>query len=292
MFQSLKKFMALPDYVQVWSAHGAGSACGKALGAVHSSTVGYEKIRNWALQFGDNEAAFIEALLEGQPEPPKYFAMMKRLNKVDRPLVLEVPKHPKLSQAAFLEAYENGVKIIDTRHKSDYAAQHVVGTYNIQGNNSFANWMGWILNYDEPFVLIANEADMDDLSRKLMRIGLDNCQGFISEIPQELPLSAVKSISLANLKEKLNKKQVQIVDVRGLTEYQAGHIAGADHVFLGTLENNLAKVSRNKEVIIHCQAGDRSSIAYSILERQGYTNVLNYAEGMKEWQANEPVVVG
>jgi hydroxyacylglutathione hydrolase len=90
----------------------------------------------------------------------------------------------------------------------------------------------------------------------------------------------------------LNKKQVQIVDVRGLTEYQAGHIAGADHVFLGTLENNLAKVSRNKEVIIHCQAGDRSSIAYSILERQGYTNVLNYAEGMKEWQANEPVVVG
>ncbi|MBW7951637.1 MAG: MBL fold metallo-hydrolase, partial [Chitinophagaceae bacterium] len=97
MFQSLKKFAALPEYVQVWSAHGAGSACGKALGAVHSSTVGYEKIRNWAFQFNENEKDFIANLLADQPEPPKYFAMMKHLNKVKRPLLLEVPIHVKLT---------------------------------------------------------------------------------------------------------------------------------------------------------------------------------------------------
>ena len=105
MYQSLEKFQKLPDFVQVWSAHGAGSACGKALGSVPSSTVGYEKVRNWALQFKDDKNGFINELLDGQPEPPKYFAMMKHLNKVDRPLLTEVPKHKKLTKEEFLTAY-------------------------------------------------------------------------------------------------------------------------------------------------------------------------------------------
>ncbi|HQO88210.1 MAG TPA: MBL fold metallo-hydrolase, partial [Bacteroidia bacterium] len=109
MFESLKKFEALPEYVQVWSAHGAGSACGKALGAVHSSTVGYEKIRNWAFQYGNDEQGFVDYLLADQPEPPKYFAMMKHLNKVNRPLLVEVPKHAKLSKEEFLSAYNKGI---------------------------------------------------------------------------------------------------------------------------------------------------------------------------------------
>src|SRR5690606_5085134 len=105
MYQSLKKFAALPEYVQVWSAHGAGSACGKALGAVHSSTVGYEKIRNWAFQYGKDEKGFTDYLLADQPEPPKYFAMMKQLNKVTRTLLIEVPKHTKLYHELLLTAY-------------------------------------------------------------------------------------------------------------------------------------------------------------------------------------------
>src|SRR5690606_11481977 len=125
MFQSLKKFAALPDYIQVWPAHGAGSACGKSLGAVANSTVGYEKIRNWALKFGDDEAAFTDYLLADQPEPPKYFAMMKHLNKVERPLLIEVPKHPHLSDDEFLSAYDKGMKIIDTRDKFDFAMSFI-----------------------------------------------------------------------------------------------------------------------------------------------------------------------
>src|SRR5699024_10686763 len=107
LFQSLKKFKALPDYVQVWPAHGAGSACGKALGAVPSSTVGYEKIQNWALQY-ENEEEFTRALLDGQPEPPKYFAKMKQLNKEKRPLLTEVPSPKKLTEKEFLKAYKEG----------------------------------------------------------------------------------------------------------------------------------------------------------------------------------------
>src|SRR5690606_16900152 len=121
MFQSLKKFAALPAHVQVWPGHGAGSACGKTLGAVPNSTVGYEKIRNWAFQYGDDEKGFTDYLLSGQPEPPKYFAMMKRLNKADRPLLIEVPKHPILSREEFLSAYEKGITVIDTRNKIDFA---------------------------------------------------------------------------------------------------------------------------------------------------------------------------
>src|SRR5690606_7152673 len=109
MFQSLKLFAALPDYVQVWPGHGAGSACGKALGAVPSSTVGYEKLVNLAFQYGDDEEGFVRYLLEGQPEPPRYFAMMKKLNKVDRPLLTEVPKLKRLSNKALNEALSKGV---------------------------------------------------------------------------------------------------------------------------------------------------------------------------------------
>lgn len=292
MFQSLKKFAALPDYVQVWSAHGAGSACGKSLGAVHSSTVGYEKIRNWAFQYNENEKSFINALLDGQPEPPKYFAMMKHLNKVNRPLLVEVPKVPKLTAKEFASAHQKGIKVIDTRDKADFAMIHLSSTINIQGNNSFSTWMGWFLDYQEQFILIANDDQIEDLTRKLMRIGLDNIYGYVSDILEinsesELGLGSVNGINIDEVKSLIGNKEVQIVDVRGISEYQSGHIDGTDHIFLGTLEQNLDKINKNKQVIVHCQAGDRSSIAYSILAKHGFSNIRNYDGGMKEWKGNQ-----
>lgn len=283
MFDSLQKFMALPDYLQVWSAHGAGSACGKALGAVPSSTVGYEKIRNWALQFGNDEKSFVNSLLSDQPEAPKYFAMMKHLNKVNRPLLVEVPKHPKLSEEEFLSAYQKGLKIIDARNKVNFAEGFLKGSINIQGNNSFSTWAGWFLNYQEQFVLICDDSQIEDLTRKLMRIGLDNIYGYVNApyYPNE-EAETVRQISFEGVKKALNE-DVQIVDVRGKSEFYAGHIPNATHVFLGTLTENLDKISRDKRVIVHCQAGDRSSIAYSLLVRHGFTNIENYGGGMKEW---------
>ncbi len=285
-FQSLDKFSKLPDYVQVWPGHGAGSACGKALGAVPSSTVGYEKIQSWVFQYGDDEPGFTKYLLAGQPEPPRYFAMMKHLNKVDRPLLVEVPKHPKLTDEQFTAAYANGLKVIDTRSKAAFADGHIPGSLNIQGNNSFATWMGWLLNYQDQFVLVADDSVMDDLTRKLMRIGMDNIYGYVSDVVGlgvELDIADV--IDLEEFKSYLGRPDVQIVDVRGLTEYQTGHIEGADHVFVGTLEDNLQKISREKQIVIHCQAGDRSTIAQSVLARNGFKNVKNFWGGMKEWLA-------
>jgi hydroxyacylglutathione hydrolase len=286
MFQSLKKFAVLPEYVQVWSAHGAGSACGKALGAVHSSTVGYEKIRNWAFQYGEDEKEFTDYLLADQPEPPKYFAMMKHLNKVPRTLLIEVPKHPKLSKEQFISAYEKSIKVIDTRNKVDFANGFIDRSLNIQGNNSFSTWCGWLLNYQEQFILVADDSQMEDLTRKLMRIGLDNIYGYISDVNDlGMELQTADVISLEEFKTYIGKDNVQIVDVRGVSEYEAGHVEGAENVFVGTLPDNLDKISKDKQVVIHCQAGDRSAVAYSILAKNGFKNVKNFSGGMKEWLA-------
>lgn len=292
MYRSLQKFAALPDYVQVWSAHGAGSACGKALGAVPSSTVGYEKIRNWAFQFENAEEEFVTTLLTGQPEPPKYFAMMKHLNKVKRPLLVAVPQHPELSEEALYEAVKKGIKIIDTRHKNDFALLHLPGSINIQNNNTFATWMGWLMNYEEQFILVAEPEDMADLTRKLMRIGMDNMYGYISSVCHPaLPARSLNNISLKEFQDLRALESIQIVDVRGENEYNAGHIEGADHVFLGTLADNLHQIQTDKPVVVHCQSGDRSAIAASLLAKHGFTNVKNYGGGMKEWKEKGEAVV-
>lgn len=285
MYKSINKFSAIPEYVQVWPGHGAGSACGKALGAVPSTTVGYEKVRNWALQYENDRDGFVKYLLADQPEPPKYFAMMKKLNKVDRPLLTSVPKHAQLSPSNFIEAMNKGIKVIDTRNKVDFAKGHIAGSINIQGNNAFATWMGWFLTYDESFILIADEDKMDDLTRKLMRIGLDNIYGFIpSDVAaMGLPLETNEVISIEEFKALLDKTDVQIVDVRGVAEFNAAHVKGAENIFVGTLTQNLDKLSKDKQIVIHCQSGDRATIATSLLAKNGFNNVKNYSGGMGEW---------
>ena len=289
MYKSIKKFSDLPDYIQVWPGHGAGSACGKALGAVPSTTVGYEKVRNWAFRFANDEKGFVNFLLEDQPEPPKYFAMMKKLNKVDRPLLTSVPKLKQLSNAELTNAMSKGVKLIDARGKNEFAQGFIPGSINIQGNNSFATWAGWYLNYDEQFILLADESQLDDLTRKLMRIGLDNIMGYVASTDAYVQaggkLDTVKIVDTDTFKKVLEEPNVQVVDLRGATEFKSGHIKNADHVFVGTLLKNLDKVSKDKKVVIHCQGGDRATIGYSLLAREGYNNVLNYSASMNEWVA-------
>ena len=296
MYRSIKKFNALDDYIQVWPGHGAGSACGKALGAVPSSTVGYEKIRNWAFQYEKDEKGFVKYLLEDQPEPPKYFAMMKKLNKVARPLLTEVPKPTLLSGTALKTAHEKGVKIIDTRNKVAFAQGFIPKSINIQNNNSFATWCGWIVEYNEPFILVAAAGELEDLTRKLMRIGLDNILGFVEGVNAwtdlGLSLEQRSDIGLEEMKTLVKNPNVQVLDVRGASEYKTGHIPGATHLFVGTLEKNLDKINKDKELVIHCQAGDRSSIAASLFAKNGI-HVKNYTGGFGEWvNSGNPTVSG
>ncbi|HEX6227019.1 MAG TPA: rhodanese-like domain-containing protein, partial [Chryseolinea sp.] len=290
MYRSLKRFAELPDYVQVWPGHGAGSACGKSLGAVPSSTVGYEKVRNWAFQYDNDEKGFAKYLLEDQPEAPKYFVMMKKLNKFDRALMTEVPKLNKLSVGELKDALKKGLKVIDTRNKEDFAKGFIPGTINIQGNNAFSTWMGWFVSYEEPFILIAEDSKLEDLTRKLMRIGMDNIMGYVDGVERWVneggALSKSHIVSMEQLKSILETNHTQVLDLRGASEYKAGHIKGTANLFVGTLEKNLDKINKDQPVVIHCQSGDRATIGYSILAKHGFSNIKNYSGGMSEWASS------
>ncbi|MCS3555265.1 MULTISPECIES: rhodanese-like domain-containing protein [unclassified Sphingobacterium] len=287
MFESLKIFANLPEFVQVWPAHGAGSACGKALGAVPSTTVGYEKVRNWALQFGNNEVGFVEELLSGQPEPPKYFAMMKKLNKIKRPLLTSVPNYKELETNEFVSHYQNNVTVIDTRHKIEFAKGFIPNSINIQNNKAFSNWAGWILDYNNPFILIVSKDQLEDVTRKLMRIGIDQAIGFIT--PETittlgLPLEKQKIIDFEEMNNALNNPNAQILDVRNENEFKTAHLPNSTHLFVGTLTENLHKIDTNKELYLHCQSGDRATIATSLLYRAGIKKIKNYSGSMKDWK--------
>ena len=295
MFLSLKKFSALPPYVQVWPGHGAGSACGKALGTIPSTTTGYEMVRNWAFRFRQDEQGFVKYLLADQPEPPKYFAMMKKLNKVNRPLLTEVPALKELTIEELNAAQEKGYKLIDTRDKASFAKGYIPGSINIQANDAFNTWAGWFLDYNTPFILLANPGQLDDLTRKLMRIGLDKIYGYIPDLSiwekAGHKLEQEPVISLQEFKDLYTNNDIQVVDLRGATEYQAGHIKEADHIFVGNLLSHLNNISKHKKVVIYCQGGDRATIGYSLLAQHGYKNILNFSEGMNQWIENENPVV-
>jgi hydroxyacylglutathione hydrolase len=142
LFRSLRRFAAqVPDFVQIWPGHGAGSACGKALGAVPQSTLGYERLFNWGL-VEDDEEAFVRAVLAGQPEPPKYFAGMKRINREGPRVLGGFPRPRHLQEARLVELMESGALVVDTRSAADYAVEHVPGTINIPLNRSFNTWAG------------------------------------------------------------------------------------------------------------------------------------------------------
>ena len=292
MYSSLQKFSVLPDFLQVWPGHGAGSACGKALGAVPSTTVGYEKIRNWAFQYDDDPQGFVNYLLADQPEPPRYFAQMKTLNRVDRPLLTEVPTAEKLTAETVRTALDRGIKLIDTRNKTAFAEGFVPGSINIQGNNAFATWMGWFVTYEEPFMLVADDAQIEDLTRKLMRIGLDKVYGYVNDVSTlGIDLQKANVIDIDTMKTYLNRDDVQVVDLRGASEYNSGHIEGAENVFVGTLPQHLDKISKDKPVVLYCQGGDRATIGYSLLASHGFDNIRNYSASMNEWvNKGNPVV--
>lgn len=291
LFDSLQDFEKMEDFILLWPGHGAGSACGKSLGAVNMSTIGYEKIRNWALQLLDDKAAFTKELLADQPEPPKYFSMMKKLNKEERKLLTEVPKTKNLNQDEYQEAKKKKLKLIDARPKEQFADNFLEGTLNIPNDNTFSTWMGWFLNYEEYFVLIAPSDEIEDLTRKLMRIGMDNIHGYVT--PMQLSdfekgnFKSYQSLDKAMVEERMSDVEVQIIDIRGESEYKEGHIDGAVNVFIGTLEDNFEKISQDKETIIYCNSGNRSAIAYSLLVANGFDNVSNYAGGWSDWKEEE-----
>ncbi len=295
MFQSVQRFKALPDYLQVWPAHGAGSACGKALGAIPSSTVGYEKLFNWAMQYED-EDEFVKALLAGQPEAPKYFAMMKKLNKVGPAVLNGLPEPQKLDQKRLEAILAEGLKVVDTRSADEFAAGHIPGTINIPLDQAFTNWAGWLLDYEQPFYLIVDPASVKEAVRDLIYIGLDNVGGYFDlavvdawrKSGQELQSYSITTPG--EVAEKVANGEVIVVDVRGTSEWNEGHIPGAKHLMLGYLADRAQEIPTDKPVLVQCRTSNRSAIGASVLQAKGVTNVVKLQGGYTDWAAaNLPI---
>ncbi len=289
MFASLKRFKELPDYLQLWPAHGAGSACGKALGAVPSSTVGYEKMFNWALAY-DNEEEFVNALLEGQPEAPKYFKYMKTSNKVGPNLLTELPAPKEIpSKKADVEALlKDGAMIIDTRSNGDFAKGYIHGTINIPNDRSFTNWAGWIVDYERPLYLLIDKNSFDEVLHDLHSVGIDNVAGYIDlsvldEYRANGELKTYENKTPSEVASLVEKGEVHVLDVRNLTEYEEGHIPGAQHIMLGTLADRINEIPTDKPIIVQCKGGGRSAIGTSVLLAHGIQNLTNLAGGYQQW---------
>ncbi|WP_221090879.1 MBL fold metallo-hydrolase [Deinococcus aquaedulcis] len=281
MFASLRdKFLTLPDYVQVWPGHGSGSACGKALGAVPTTTVGYERALSWwgQLVAQGNEDAFTQQLLSGQPDAPLYYGRMKTENRDGPALLGKVQPLAELSTEAVKAKLAAGARLIDTRTKESHQAAAPVGSVNIPDGGTLETWAGWLLTPDREFILLAPRDRAEDLRRKLWMVGLDHVIGFLASA-EGLETVSAQPIPATELD---SHPKALILDVRAKTEYEEGHIPGARQLHAGRLPWRLDTLPRDREIIVHCQGGARSATAASLLRAEGF-NVLELAGGYDAW---------
>ena len=264
MYQSIKNAKNLPDYIQIWPGHGAGSPCGKTLGAVPMSTLGYEKINNWAFNVTD-EAIFIETLTSNQPAPPHHFAQMKKINQFGTNSYQPYNVYPSL---------DNERLAFDIRSKEAFHGGHTKGTINIPYNKNFINQIGWYLDFDEDIDLIGDKATVEQARHTLQLIGFENVLGY------RLPKPEVQTQSIHS--DEMNGEEEHVLDVRNNEEWDQGHLKQAVNIPHGKLLNEEIPFEKNDKIYVHCQSGVRSSIATGILEYKGFTNVVNVREGYQD----------
>jgi hydroxyacylglutathione hydrolase len=282
LYQSVKKFRELPDHVQVWPAHGAGSACGKGLGAIPSSTVGYEKLFNPALQFHD-ERKFVDYILSDQPETPFYFAVMKRVNKVGPALLRNLSPVEAIVPGELAKVAKQRL-IIDTAPSAEFSKAHVPGTINIP-SSMLVQWAGFFVDYNQPLFLLTDATALAENLRGLRSIGIDNVGGYFDAAAvrnADLRTESYPSATPEQLRPRIQSGEAKLLDVRAATEFHEGHIAGAEHRFLGNLLREMESIEKSRPIVAQCLGGGRSAIATSILRRAGH-DVTNMHGGYKAW---------
>ena len=295
LHRSLERLADLPGFVQVWPAHGAGSACGKALGAVPTSTLGYERRFNDAMRHAESEQGFVDFILAGQPEPPVYFATMKRVNK-QGPLVLGgVPTPPRVSAADLAKIDTSLAAVIDTRKWDAFRAAHLPGALYIPLNASFNTDAGSLVGETEPMYLVVEEARLDEAVRDLIRIGLDEIRGWCTPADLESHLSSggasatIDEMGVDEARELIEGGGASVLDVRRATEFEAGHIPGATNIAHTRLATRMDEVPAGGRLIVNCRSGGRSARASAYLKRAGMA-VINLRGGYRAWGSAETPV--
>jgi len=293
LFDSLHtKLLPLPDESLVYPAHGAGSLCGKAISKETVSTLGEQRRTNYALQ-PMSKQAFIEVVTADQPDAPAYFNYDAALNSEERPTLeqaLAREMNP-LTLDAVLNMQAAGAQIVDTRDGTEFAAAHLAGSINIGLGGQYATWAGTILDREHPIVMIADPGRENEAAVRLGRIGFDHVAGFLQDGLRSLesrPDLTMKTerLSAPFAAELLASAQPPLaVDVRAPQERQQKFIAGSLSVPLNHLEEKLAMLPKERSLVVYCAGGYRSSIAASLLQKNGFKNVSEIAGGLAGWEA-------
>lgn len=293
LFDSLhRKLMKLPDTCIVFPAHGAGSLCGRAMGAMRTTTIGYERKFNAALQIKDRKA-FVRSLTTNMPGAPDHFSRCSAINGAGPTLVRKTPALAPLAPTAFFSrAKSSRTIILDTRGYAAYGGQHIPGSFHIDLGGNFATFAGWVLPPDADILLVANDSAAAREARVwLQRVGLDRVVGFLDGGLFEwakagLPTAHIPQLSSAQLHEMTcQKSPVQLVDVRSPREFEANHIPGAINIPAPALRTEHTQLTPELPTILVCSTGHRSSLACSILEQKGFQNLMNVGGGMTGYSA-------
>lgn len=290
LYDSLNtKLMRLPDQVLVYPAHGAGSLCGRNMRAERFSTIGTERLTNYALQIKDR-GEFIRQVTTNLPARPEYFAQDAQINRQGAAALAELPPLKAIAPQELHSLLQQDVFALDVRPVTDFAAGHVPGSVNIALSGQFASWAASVLGLQACPVLIAETpAQYSEARMRLARVGIEDAWGYLDGgiaawRESEFPMAELPQITVEELHQRLGSGNLQLLDVRREPEWQAGHIAGAAWWPLDRFKVSPPEIDPAVPLVVHCQGGYRSVIACSLLRRAGLQNVINVIGGFDAWQ--------
>jgi hydroxyacylglutathione hydrolase len=291
LYDSLQdKLLTLPNTVLVYPAHGAGSLCGRNMRAERFSTIGTERLTNYALQIKDRDE-FIRQMTSNLPARPDYFLEDAAINRAGATALADLPEPKAIAPSELKVMLDKGANALDVRPGDEFVATHVPGSVSIPLSGQFASWAGAVLGLASRPVLIA--ATLEQLSEariRLARIGIEDVAGYLQDGVEGwrkagLPMASIARITPQELASRLADGSIGVLDVRREGEFQAGHIDGADWHPLDRFKAALPEISKDARVAVHCKSGYRSLIACSLLQRGGYHSVVDVAGGFDAWQA-------
>jgi hydroxyacylglutathione hydrolase len=287
LYGSLQKLLNLPDEVEVWPAHGAGSLCGRNLSKERRSTIGQERVANYALRAGGRDA-FVRLLTAELPERPGYFALDAEINRQGAAPLTALPPLCAMTPEQVLARQREGATVLDTRPAPQFEGAHVPGALHIGLTGQYAAWAGTLLGLDAEIVLVAEDpAGVEEARLRLARVGIERVPGYLRDgllswDAAGLPLEEVERIGVDEL--ECRRGELQVIDVRRPAEWDEGHIEGALLRPLDRLRETGGAIDRSRPAAVLCQSGYRSAIAASILQAEGMRGVIDVAGGFEAWK--------
>lgn len=286
-----EKLLTLPDDTEIFPAHGAGSLCGRQMGSEASSTIGKQRVSNYALLARTPEE-FIHLLTDNLPARPEYFARDADLNRRGAAPLSELPPLAALTAPEVLRLQKEGAIVVDTRPAIQFAVAHVPGSVHIALTGQYASWAARILGLDTPLIIAGEDPEhVRESQMRLARVGIENLIGYLADgvagwIQNGFELDFIPQITVHEFVELRNQEpeRIAVLDVREPGELAGGVIENSVRIPLGKLSSRLTELDREKLLVVHCKGGYRSSVATSILRRAGFREIANLTGGFDAWK--------